>query len=113
MLTSSCSSSTTVPAGSWNHERRAALENPPCPSQSSDLTCGLLWWLLRGPESFSLDDKFVAQFRDRGMTEKSLAQLSALKGQPFDRAGFWSAIPPIVRGDDQGHTNGPKVRAIA
>jgi CubicO group peptidase (beta-lactamase class C family) len=69
------------------------------PSQSLDPTYGLLWWLLRGPTRFAVDDGVIKHFKDRGMTAESAAKMEALKGKSLETEVFWASLRPIIRQD--------------
>ncbi len=66
------------------------------PSQSLDPTYGLLWWLLRGPMRFAVDDGVIKHFKDRGMTAESAAKMEALKGKSLETEAFWASLRPIL-----------------
>jgi CubicO group peptidase (beta-lactamase class C family) len=107
--------------GSWNGKPilsknwvRQSVE----PGQTLVSTCGLLWWLKRGPERLVVDDQFVTHFKVRGMTEQSLAKLTALKGKPFEmgfirfsRAPNWKELANGTWSNLMGRS--PKHRDLA
>jgi len=89
--------------GSWNGKTilsRSWVRQSVEPSQTLAPNCGLLWWLLVGSERYTLDDQFIDHLKARGMTEKSVAKLIALKGKVFGMEAAWDAVRPIVQADD-------------
>jgi len=69
------------------------------PAQAFNPTCGLLWWLMRGPVRSSVDDAVIKYFKGHGMTAESLEKLDALKGKPLEREQFRATVRPIIEGD--------------
>ena len=69
------------------------------PAQPHDPTCGLLWWLIRGPEICMIDDAMIADLKAEGLTEDSLKKIESLKGKEYDLEGVWAALRPIVHKD--------------
>jgi CubicO group peptidase (beta-lactamase class C family) len=69
------------------------------PGQPHEPTCGLLWWLIRGPESYEIDEAMIADLKEEGLTENSLKKIESLKGKKFDLEGVWAALRPILHQD--------------
>jgi CubicO group peptidase (beta-lactamase class C family) len=93
----------TLDGGTWRGARIVSEDwvrlSTAGPGQPHDPTSGLLWWLIRGPESFEMDDAMIADLKAEGLTEESLKKIEALKGKRFDMQGFWTAMRPILRED--------------
>jgi CubicO group peptidase (beta-lactamase class C family) len=89
--------------GTWRGRRIVSGEwvrvSTAQPGQPHDPTCGLLWWLIRGPEICMIDDAMIADLKAEGLTEDSLKKIESLKGKEFDLEGVWAALRPIVHKD--------------
>jgi CubicO group peptidase (beta-lactamase class C family) len=100
--------------GSWKGKQILSkdwVEKSIAPSQDLYPAYGLLWWLHFESESLAVNDELIKNFKDKGMTPASLKKLEELKGKPIEAAKFWSAVRPIVRGDEVLKTKLAEVNA--
>jgi CubicO group peptidase (beta-lactamase class C family) len=71
------------------------------PGQPYDPISTLLWWLIRDPRAYAVDDMMISDLKEFGLTEASVKKLEALKGIERDGEGTWASVRTILHGDPQ------------
>ncbi len=88
--------------GSWKGKHIISnhwIQQSIVPGQKLSLDSGLLWWVLYDTTRVAIDDAFIKNLMDRGMTAQSREKLEKLRDKMFERDEVWVTIGPLVRAD--------------
>jgi len=84
--------------GVWKDNRilsKEWIEQSSRPSQPF-APCGLLWWLVRGEATITLDEDLFVAWRKSGADDELLEKLAALKDRPMTRTELDAAVSQAI-----------------